>query len=191
MQDYMPGAAALNNGGGGVFSVFRPMIQAADGLSLRQVCSITGLEGSTIQNWIKRGFVAHPVGKKYRERHLARILLISSLRDCMKLENIGALLEIINGDADDTSDDIISEEQLYDYLCGIIGKAQENGLSFDEIPQTVRKVTKDYVPTDDTAAARLNEALTVMVYAYRAGQYKKEADDRFRQMKESNNGNQS
>ena len=190
MQDFVPGAA-VPYGGGGVFAVFRPMIQATDGLSLRQVCSITGLEGSTIQNWIKRGFVAHPVEKKYRERHLARIMLISSLRDCMKIENIGELLAIINGDADDTGDDIISEEQLYDYLCEIIGTAQKNGLSFEEIPQTVRKITKDYVPTDDTAVTRLNEALTVMVYAYRAGQLKKEADKRFQQMKEINNGDQS
>ena len=32
--------------------------------------------------------------------------------------------------------------------------------------------------TDETAARRLNAALTVMVYAYTAGQYKKEADRR-------------
>ena len=143
---------AGNTGGG--FSLYRPMIQAADGLTLRQVCSITGLEPSTVQNWIRRGFVAHPVEKKYRERQLARILLISELRDCMKIDSIGALLATVNGDADDTGDDIISEEQLYE------------------------EVTQDYVPTDETAARRLNAALTVMVYAYTAGQYKKEADRR-------------
>ncbi len=126
----------------------------------------------------------HPVEKKYRERHLARILLISALRDCMKIDSIGELLVVVNGDADDTGDDIISEEQLYDYLCEIIGTADERALSLEEIPKTVRLVTKDYVPTDNTASGRLNEALTVMVFAFTAGQYKKEADKRFSQLKE-------
>ena len=183
LRQFVPGTS-IPHEGGGMFSVFRPMIRATDGLTLRQVCSITGLEPSTIQNWIKRGFVSHPVEKKYRERQLARILLISALRDCMKIDSIGELLTIVNGDTEDTSDDIISEEQLYDYLCEIIGTADEGALSFEEIPETVRSVTKDYVPTDDTAAERLNEALTVMVFAYTAGQYKKEADKRCLQLKE-------
>ena len=53
---------------------YLPLIRATDGLTLSQVCTLSGLEPSTIQNWIKRGYVPHPVGKKYRERHLARIL---------------------------------------------------------------------------------------------------------------------
>ena len=171
---------AGNTGGG--FSLYRPMIQAADGLTLRQVCSITGLEPSTVQNWIRRGFVAHPVEKKYRERQLARILLISELRDCMKIDSIGALLATVNGDADDTGDDIISEEQLYDYLRAVIDRPAEGALPIGDIPSAVEEVTQDYVPTDETAARRLNAALTVMVYAYTAGQYKKEADRRLQSM---------
>ncbi len=162
----------------GMFAAFRPLIQAADGLTLRQVCTLTGLEGSTIQNWIKRGFVPHPVEKKYRERQLARILLIAALRDCMQIDGIGALLAFVNGDTEDEGDDIISEDCLYDYLCAVIGTAKQSALSFEAIPEAVRGVTADYVPTDDTAARRLNEALTVMAYAYTAGQYKKEADRR-------------
>ena len=182
MRQFVPGTS-IPHEGGGMFSVFRPMIRATDGLTLRQVCSITGLEPSTIQNWIKRGFVSHPVEKKYRERQLARILLISALRDCMKIDSIGALLATVNGNADDTGDDIISEEQLYDYLCAIIGRASGE-LSVEVIPSAVAAVTKDYVPTDNTASGRLNEALTVMVFAFTAGQYKKEADKRFSQLKE-------
>ena len=92
MQNLVPGAVITRDGGDGMFAMFRPLIQATGGLSLRQVCSVTGLEASTIQNWIKRGFVSHPAEKKYRERQLARILLISALRGCMKIESIGALL---------------------------------------------------------------------------------------------------
>ncbi len=91
MQTIVPGTS-MPYEEGGMFALFRPMIRATDGLTLRQVCSLTGLEPSTIQNWIKRGYVAHPVEKKYRERQLARILLISALRDCMKIDSIGALI---------------------------------------------------------------------------------------------------
>lgn len=182
MQTIVPGTS-MPYEEGGMFALFRPMIRATDGLTLRQVCSLTGLEPSTIQNWIKRGYVAHPVEKKYRERQLARILLISALRDCMKIDSIGALLATVNGNSDDTGDDIISEEQLYDYLCAIIGRASGE-LSVEVIPSAVAAVTKDYVPTDDTALSRLNEALTVMVYAYTAGIYKQEADKRLQKIRE-------
>ena len=186
MQDNRTNDALLREGEDCTFALFRPMIRATDGLTLRQVCAVTRLEPSTIQNWIKRGFVARPVNKKYRERQLARILLIADLRDCMKIENIGALLASVNGDTEDTSDDIISEEQLYDYLRAVIGRAGKGALSFDAIPAAVREVTADYIPTDDTAAIRLNEALTVMAFAYTAGLYKQEADRRFQMIQEDN-----
>ena len=76
---------------GGMFSIFRPLIRATDGLTLGQVCAITGLEPSTVQNWVKRGFVPHPVRKKYHERQLARILLISALRESMQIDRIGEI----------------------------------------------------------------------------------------------------
>ena len=98
---------------------YLPLIQAADGLTLSQVCALSRLEPSTIQNWIKRGYVPHPVGKKYRERHLARILLIAHLRESMPIERVGELLSYINGDTDDESDDIITEEALYDLFLDI------------------------------------------------------------------------
>ena len=63
--------------GAGAFSMILPLIAAAGGFTLSQVKAITGLEGSTIQNWVKRGWVSNPKGKKYDERQLPRILLIS------------------------------------------------------------------------------------------------------------------
>ena len=99
MQAFIPGTTLPYDGDKGMFSKIRPLIRATDGLTLSQVCSITGLEGSTIQNWVKRGFVSRPEQKKYRERQLARILLISSLRDCMPLDRIGTLMALVNGDA--------------------------------------------------------------------------------------------
>ena len=45
-------------------------------------------------------------------------------------------------------------------------------------------MTADYLPPNENAAAVLTEALTVMVPAYLAGVYKREADALFQQMKE-------
>lgn len=184
IESTVPGTVIPYTKGEGMFSVFRPMIQATGGLSLGQVCSITGLEPAVIQNWVKRGFVAHPVNKKYFERQLARILLISSLRDAMKIDSIGELMGMVNGDANDESDDIISEEQLYDYLCEIIAMLKEKGFSQQNIERSIRKVAEDYKSSNGKNVKRLEQALNVMVYAYVSAQLKRRADQSFAKLKE-------
>lgn len=75
MNNYIPGTIIPSDKNQmRPFSLLSPMISAADGLSLSQVCAITGLEPSTIQNWVKRNFVPHTIKKKYYARHVARIL---------------------------------------------------------------------------------------------------------------------
>lgn len=182
-EKLVPGTVMPYSGiDGGMFSAFRPMITAADGLSLGQVCALTGLEVSTVQNWIKRGFVAHPVQKKYYERQLSRILLISALRDCMKIEQIAALLSLVNGSVEDESDDIISESKLYDYLCETVRQMNVQSLSREDMEAVIRKVTADYRGPAPDAVHRLNTALVTMVCAYISGRLKKEAELSFAQM---------
>lgn len=168
---------------GGMFSLFRPMIAAADGLSLGQVSALTGLECSTIQNWVKRGFVAHPVQKKYYERQLARILLIAALRDCMKIDQIAALMQMVNGNVEDVRDDIISEAKLYDYLCETVRQLDLQHHSREEIEAVIQRVTADYEGPSADAAGRLNAALLTMVCAYISGMLKREAELYFEQMR--------
>ena len=60
---YVPGTTIALSDGESVLQKFRSLIRATDGLTLGQVCNLTGLEQSTVQNWVKRGFVAHPIGK--------------------------------------------------------------------------------------------------------------------------------
>lgn len=184
MHSNIPGTTIEYEESGSMFAMFKPLIKATDGLTLSQVCAVTGLEPSTIQNWVKRGFVSRPVNKKYRERQLARILLISSLRDSMKIDSIGELMSTVNGDANDTGDDIISEEQMYDYLCRAIELAGGDVIRSSEIPNAVTQVTKDYIPPSDGAAKRLNDALTVMVYAYISAKFKQQADSLFSEIRE-------
>lgn len=176
MQKLIPGTTLEYTEEGSMFSMLLPIIQAGDGLTLSQVCSITGLEASTIQNWVKRRYVARPVKKKYRERQLARILLISALRDCMQIDKIGALMEMINGNADDESDDIIPEEKLYDYFCSIITEYFEQKPSLEDVPDLVKRSLLTYTSKNKNDIKRLSDAMTVMVYAYIAAVYKNKAD---------------
>lgn len=156
-------------------SKYLPLIRETDGLTLGQVCALTKLEPSTIQNWIKRGFVPHPVGKKYRERHIARVLLISSLRECMRIDRVGALMTYINGNADDESDDIISDVSLYDVFSRVVEITADTLPTREAIGEQAERILTEYMPPS-AERTRLKEALTVMAIAHIAGNYKKEAD---------------
>ncbi len=155
------------------FSVLRPMIEITGGLSLSQICRITNLQTSTIQNWVKRGFVQRPDHKKYYERHLSRILLIAVLRDCMNIEDIGELMQLINGDTDDESDDIVSEAVLYDRFCEAVRNIDDNSLNFADIEQSIEKMSFN---EEGTIKEKLIMALKVMVYAYLSGKCMKQIE---------------
>lgn len=83
------------------------------GMVLSQVSAVTGLEPYTIQNWVKRGFLTKPIGKKYTLRQLCRIININMLKDALRMEEICGLMTYINGQLDDESDDLIDDSQLY------------------------------------------------------------------------------
>ena len=157
------------------FAELGALIRAADGLSLAQVCSLTGLEPSTVQNWIKRGFVPHPERKRYGERHVARILLIDALRECLLIERVGELMQYINGNADDTADDLITEEALYDLVNAAVAGVRDIYVPPELVGEKVASIVSDSVP-DPAAAQRIIPAVTVMVNACIAGRYKREAD---------------
>lgn len=160
---------------GGMFALLRPMIAATNGLTLAQVCAITGLETSTIQNWVKREFVAHPENKKYYDRHLARILIISMMRDSLRIDDVGELMRMINGDATDESDDLIPEPELYDCLCEIIATTVP-GQSEEELRPLITSAIAHYHTRGEEAAERLTVAMLVMVNAYHSSVLKRSAE---------------
>ena len=154
------------------FSLISPVLEATGGLTLSQLSKLTGLEGTTIQNWIKRGWVSATKGKKYSEKQILRILLINMLRKAMKLEDIANLMRYINGDVEDTSDDIVEEVLLYDMLCRIIFKA-EDGYRFS--PDAVRELISaeiDAHKCDIANAEKLSKAMFVLVMGYHSGRLK-------------------
>ena len=148
------------------FGKIEMLLKATGGLSLSQVCAVTGLEGSTIQNWVKRGWVAHPKGKRYEEIHIARVLIINALKECIKLENIAQLMTYVNGTTEDNSDEIIKENDLYNYLCSALQRlGQVDDLSQGGVESLVETAIKDYEGPTPYARVRIRKALTVMIYA--------------------------
>ena len=85
----------------------------AGGIALGQVANITGLEPYTIQNWVKREFLLPPDHKRYNMNQLCRIITINMLKSVLTMERICGLIGYVNGDLDDTSDDMIDDARLY------------------------------------------------------------------------------
>jgi hypothetical protein len=148
------------------FAKIEMLLEATGGLSLSQVCAVTGLEGSTIQNWVKRGWVEHPVGKKYEEVHIARILIINALKECIKLEHIALLMEYVNGKSQNGSEGIIKESLLYNYLCQALKQSsQTDDHSKSGVETVINNVIKDYSDPNPDSRIRIRKALTVMMFA--------------------------
>ncbi len=139
----------------------------SNGVMLTQIREISGVDGSTLQNWVKRGWVGNTVNKKYSKDQLSRILIINMLRDCMLLERVDALLHYINGTIDDKSDDIIPESQLFDYICSVYDIFSEKGYeSTEQLQAVIAEVTADYKEPMEGARERLDRALEIILIAY-------------------------
>ncbi len=141
----------------------------SSGVMLTQIRDISGIDGSTLQNWVKRGWVSNTVNKKYSKDQLARILIINMLRSCMLLERVDTLLHYINGALDDARDDIIPESRLYDYICTIYDRYVEDECDCEaQLDEIIEATTVDYREPVPGAHHRLNAALKIIIIAYLA-----------------------
>lgn len=155
------------------FANLSPLFNATKGLTLSQICEIAGIEPTTVQNWIKRGWVAHPDNKRYAENHLARIIILGMLRGAFQLERIAVILRFVNGSADDRGDDIIPDETLYTHLCRIIDTVETERLTTPEaVAAAIDASISEYAEPYPGAKAKLTDALTVMTLAYIASSIK-------------------
>jgi len=160
-EKLLPGIEAYIEPGERGFSKIQMLLEATGGLSLSQVCAVTGLEGSTIQNWVKRGWVAHPKGKRYEEVHIARILIINALKECIKLEHIAQLMSYVSGESDDEADSSIRESELFNFLCEALGRMGQAS----KVEAVVEDVLEDYEGSTPEARLRIRKALSLMMYA--------------------------
>ena len=118
----------------------------SDGIMLTQIREISGIDGSTLQNWTKRGWVENSKKKKYNIDQVAHILIINMLRSCMHLDKIAFLIRYINGRVDDRSDDIIRDSELYDYICRILDILMTDKREFEieTLRDCISEVTAQY-----------------------------------------------
>ena len=178
LDEYIPGTklkkAEMENLTGLAF--LKKVFFVSEGVMLTQIRDISGIDSSTLQNWTKRGWVANAKLKKYNIDQVAHILIINMLRSCMQLEHIAFLIQYINGDVEDTSDDIITDSQLYDYICRILEHIISTGdCSLEEIADCVSNITADYVEPFEGARERLDHALEIIVVTYYSALLKRRA----------------
>jgi len=139
------------------------------GIMLAQIRDISGIDGSTLQNWVKRGWTGNAINKKYSKDQLSRILLINMMRQALQLEKIDYLLHYINGDIESKDDDIIPESKLYDYVCRIVDAASGvEDFDTEKLCSCIEAMTVDHPEVFPGARERLNYVLEIIVTAYNA-----------------------
>ncbi len=147
----------------------------AGGLALSQVAAITGLEPYTIQNWVKRGFLSPPQGKRYTKDQVCRIININILKGAVPLEQIEKLMAYLNGDLTDESDDLVDDTMLFFLFVKLAARARYIGgtKAWDD---ALIEVTEDYHEPVPGAREKLIKVLKVMLTVWCANQLKLQAD---------------
>ncbi len=155
------------------------------GIMLAQIREIAGLDGSTLQNWLKRGWVVNPKNKMYNRDQLSRILIINMMRDTMQLCDISFLLTYVNGDAETVEDDIIPESRMYGYICRLVDLLVGHvEITQETLAGLIDECTADYEEKFPGARERLHKALEIIMMSYYAAMIKKRADSLVNGLKE-------
>jgi len=147
----------------------------AGGLTLSQVSSITGLEGYTIQNWVKRKFLPSPVNKRYDMEQLCRLININILKGAMPLEQIIQLMAYLNGDLADERDDLVDDTLLFFLFVKLAARARYIGgtKAWDD---ALVEITEDYREPVPGAREKLIKVLKIMLTVWCANMLKAQAD---------------
>ena len=148
----------------------------AGGMVLSQVSSITGLEAYTIQNWVKRGFLAPPKNKRYDLEQVCRIITINMLKGALTLEKICSMMQYINGDLTDESDDIIDDTALYFMFVKLAARARYIGGN-ENWESAIKSAMSDYSAPNADAGERVEKVLRAMLMAWIASRFKQQVDE--------------
>ena len=153
----------------------------AGGLTLSQVASLTGLEPYAIQNWVKRGFLPPPKNKRYDLEQLCRIVTINMLKGALTLERICSLMQYINGDLADESDDLIDDAELYFMFVRLAARARHIGgqQNWDD---AITEATAAYAEPIPGAKERVEKVLRLMLMAWISARFRQQVDDMVAQL---------
>lgn len=149
------------------------------GLTLSQVCVMTGLEPYLIQNWVKRGFVSSPVRRTYSPSQFARIIIINMLRESLQIDQICELISITTVTLHDERDDIIKDDDLYHRYVDMIADNYIDIGNRASVEEAANKAADEFEPWLPIPKKEISGILQVMAYAHFAGRLKKNAQDIF------------
>lgn len=150
---------------------------AAGGITLSQVSVMTGLEPYLIQNWVKRGFVSSPVRRLYSREQFARIVIINMLREALQIEKICSLIRVISGVLEDTSDDLISDEELYHRYVDMVSDIDINVTDASSVLAAAESAAFGFEERIPDAKHKLIKILQVMLYAHTASRLRDSASE--------------
>jgi len=63
-----------------------------DAALLNAVSAVSGVDATTVQNWVKRGYVSKLNGKKYSREQVAEIIILNNLKSSAELETAAKIL---------------------------------------------------------------------------------------------------
>ena len=147
------------------------------GMVLSQVTAVTGLESHTVQNWVKRGFLTSPVKRVYSKEQFARIVIINMLRESLQIDRICGLIHIIGGVLEDTTDDLISDDELYHIYVDMLADESINVGDEQSVIEAAERAVANFESTIPEAKKKLVKILQVMLYAHEAAKLRAAAGD--------------
>lgn len=147
----------------------------AGGMVRSQVAAVTGLEPHAVQNWVKRGFLSPPVGKRYTCRQFCRIVIINMLKGVLPMEKICSLLSYVNGQLDTESDDSIDDSRLYFAFLHVAAKLRDLASDQTALTACIRENLSDYQEPFPGAKERVEQVLRIMLTAWASAQLQREA----------------
>ncbi len=152
-------------------------IFAAGGITLSQVCIMTGLDSYVVQNWVKRKFVSPPIKRSYSRQQFARIIIINMLKDALQIENICELLRIIDGESCET---LISDDELYHRYVDLISTDCDINITDENsVRKAVENALSDYEERVPGSKRQLVVVLQIMLYAHSASRLRKVSEKMF------------
>ena len=153
----------------------------AGGLTLSQVASITGLEPYTIQNWVKRKFLAPPQGKRYDVEQVCRLININIMKGTMPLEQVIHLMRYLNGDLTSEADDLVDDTMLFFFFVRLAARARYIGGSktWDD---ALTEITESYREPVPGGREKLIKVLKIMLTVWCANMLKNQAETMIAQL---------
>lgn len=168
MSDFLPGTliSVAKNHLSDIDQILQPMF-LMDGMQLRQVTQLLGIEAHTVQNWVKRGFVDSPVKKMYNRDKFVRLAILNYFKDVFSLEGIISLLKM--ADQDNT---------VYAAFCSLLAQSPVDPIraetKFNEIIDNA--IDGQGFDFGKTSREQVRRLLTVLYTAHLSITLKKEAE---------------